>query len=107
MARRGGKRRGGRGVAHTTSILTVLFAVAPAAYLLTNIPSGMQASVIGYLLGATGGNWTFLQNAGWALAMTIAQNWVTVLIMLAVAFVAITVVRKLGRGARITKHLKA
>jgi len=81
-----------------------LFAVAPAAYLLCNVPAGMSSSTIGYLMSASGGNWTFLQNAGWALAMTVAQNWVTVLTILAVVFVAITVVQHLGVGRRSSVH---
>jgi len=102
MARR---RKSKRGVGHSTSLLTALFAVTPAAYLLTNTPSGSSSSPLGSLLGG-GGSWQSIQNSVWALAQNVIQNWVTVLILLLIVFVAIKVVHKLGRGGRITKHLR-
>ncbi|HVA93186.1 MAG TPA: hypothetical protein VNL71_25480 [Chloroflexota bacterium] len=105
MARRRG-RKNKRGTGHSTSILTALFASAPALFLLTNTPSGSGASPLGNLLGG-GGNWQSIQNAGWALAQNVMQNWVAILILLAIVFVAVKVVRKLGAGARITRHLRA
>ena len=41
------------------------------------------------------------------LAQNVIQNWVAILIILAVVYVAIKVVRKMGHGARITRHLRA
>jgi len=57
------------------------------------------------LLGG-GGNWQSIASAGWSLVQNVVQNWVAVLILLAVVFVAIKIVHKVGRGARITKHLR-
>jgi len=105
MVRRRGKRSKS-GKAHTTSLLTALFAITPAAFILSNTPGGASGSPIGSLLGG-GGSWQSIQNAVWALAQNVIQNWVTVLILLAVVFVAIKVVRKLGAGARITRHIRA
>ncbi len=99
-------KKGRRGTTRTTSILATLFAIVPPIYLLTNVPSGSSNSALGYLLGG-GGDWTSLVNAASVLAKVVIQHWVTVLIILAVAFVAIKVVRKLGRGARISRHLTA
>lgn len=104
MARRRG--RGKRGSAKSTSILTALFAVTPALFILTNTPAGASGSPLGNLLGG-GGNWQSIQNAGWALAQNVIQNWVAILIILAVVYVAIKVVRKMGHGAKITRHLRA
>jgi len=98
------KRRGKRGSTKSVSLLTTLFAVTPALFVLTNTPSGMSSSALGYLLTSSG--WQGLQNAGVALVAAVIQNWVTILILLAVIFVAIKVTHKLGRGARITKHLR-
>ena len=93
-------------LAKSTSILTALFAVTPALFILTNTPSGASGSPLGNLLGG-GGNWQSIQDAGWALAQNVIQNWVAILIILAVVYVAIKVVRKMGHGARITRHLRA
>jgi len=105
MAKRG-RKKGSRGVGHTTSLLTTLFAVTPALFILTTAPAGQSQSALGYLLGG-GGTWQSLAFAGVALSQMVVQNWVTVLILLAIAYVGIKVVRKLGRRAHITRHLTA
>jgi len=101
-------RKSKRGSAHTTSILTTLFAVTPALYILTNNPPGYgtQQGALGALLGG-GGSWQSLALAATVAAQTVIQNWVTILILLGIVFVGITVIRKVGRGARISKHLRA
>lgn len=101
-----GKKHSKRGTTHTTSILTAIFAIAPAAYVLTTTPAGAGASFLGGILGG-GGSWQSIAGAFWSLSQVVIQNWVSILILLAVSYVAIAVVRKLGRGARITKHLRA
>ena len=97
-------RRSKRGSTHSTSILTTLFAAAPVLYVVTS--GGTSGSPLGLLLGG-GGSWQSLANAGSALASNIINNWVSILILLAITYVAIKVVRKFGAGARITKHLRA
>lgn len=97
-----GKKKAPR--THSTSILTALFAVVPAAFLLTNTPAGATTGPLGYLL--TSNNWQGIVQAFSVLAQNVIQNWLTVLILLAVVFISIKVVRKAGRGARITKHLR-
>jgi len=73
---------------------------------LTNTPSGAAGSPISQLLGG-GGSWQSIQGSLYALAANVIQNWVTILILLAIVYVAIKVVRKLGRRAHITRHLTA
>ncbi|MGI0053517.1 MAG: hypothetical protein ACRECR_04570 [Thermoplasmata archaeon] len=97
------RKKGRRASVHSTSVLTALFAAAPALFVLTANSTG--TSPLGALLGG-GGSWQSIQGAGWALAGNVSQNWVTLLIMVAVVWVVVTVVRKAGRGARITKHLR-
>ena len=104
MAKR--HRKGKRGVSRTTSVLTAIFAITPALYVLTNYPSGFNTSPLNALLGG-GGSWQSIATAASALAQNVVQNWITILILLAVVFVAIKVVRKIGRGAHITRHLTA
>jgi hypothetical protein len=99
MAKRG--RKGKRGAAHTTSILTTLFAITPALYVLTAGSNPLSGVLSG------GGSWQSLVAFGSGIAMNVVNNWVTILIILAIVFVAVKVVHKLGRGARITKHLRA
>ncbi len=98
-------RKGKRGTGHSVSILTTLFAVTPALYVLTGSTSS-GGSPLTQLLGG-GGSWQSLVGAGQAIAQNVIQNWVSILIILAIAYVAIKVARKLGRGARITRHLRA
>lgn len=86
-------------------MLTALFAATPALFILTNTPAGSGGSPLGQLLGG-GGSWQTIQNAGWALAQNVIQNWVVILILVAVVFVVIKIVRKAGHGTRITKHLR-
>jgi len=96
-----GKRKSRRS-RHHTSVLTALFAVAPAAFVLTNPVGG--ASPIGSLLSG-GGSWQSIQNFGWGLAQNVMQNWVSILILLLVVFVAVKVIRRMGRSAHITRSL--
>jgi hypothetical protein len=103
MARRRG-RRGKRGTAHTRSVVATLFGITPALYVLT--AGGTAGSPLGLLLGG-GGSWQSLANASSAIAMNVINNWVAILILLAVAYVGIKVAHKLGRGARITSHWRA
>jgi len=102
MARRRGKSR--RGTGHTTSLLTVLFGITPAVYVLTNTPAGSSQSPLTAILGA-GSSLPALAAGFWSLAANVIQNWVTILILVAIAYVGIRVVRKLGRRGHITKHL--
>jgi hypothetical protein len=99
MAKRG--KKGKRGAGHTYSILTTLFAITPALYILT-VGSNPLSGVL-----SGGGSWQSLVAFGSGIASNVVNNWVTVLIILAVVFVAIKVVHKIGRGARITRHLRA
>jgi len=105
MAKRRG-RRSKRGTGRSTSILTALFAVTPALFIFTNTPAGSSGSPLSLVLNSANSPLA-LGAAAWALASNVIQNWVTILILLAIAFVGIKVVRKLGSGARITKHLRA
>lgn len=104
MARRRSKRSK-RGTAHSTSVLTALFAAAPALFILTNTPAGASSGPIGSLLSG-GGSWQSVQNFGWTLAQNVIQNWVALLILVAIVFVVVKVIRKAGAGTHITRHLR-
>lgn len=99
------RRKNKRGTTHTTSVLTALFALTPAALILTNTPSGAGSSPIGALLSG-GGSWQSIQNFGWALAQNVIQNWVVIAILLLLIFGLVKITRRLGAGARITRHLR-
>ena len=98
------RKKSRRGTGHTTSLLTALFAVTPALFVLTTPVAG--ASAIQNIMTG-GGSWQSINGALYAIAQVVINNWVALLIVLAVAYVGIKVVRKLGRGARITRHLTA
>ena len=107
MARRRGKRgRDKRGTTHSVSILTTLFAVTPALYVLSAVPPGGSQSPLAAIMSAQSNGWVGIQNAAWAIASNVISNWVSILIVLAVAFIGISVVRRLGRGTWITKRLR-
>jgi uncharacterized membrane protein len=97
--------KGKRGSVSTYSLLGGLFAAAPALFILTNTPSGGGSSPLGSILGG-GGSWQSIQNAGWTLAQNVMQNWVTLLILVAIVYVVVKVIRKAGRGVHITKHIR-
>ena len=86
-------------------MLTAVFAAAPALFILTNTPAGSSSGPLGSLLGG-GGSWQSIQTAGWALAQNVMQNWVPLLILVVIVFLVVKVIKKAGRGARISKHLK-
>lgn len=102
MAKRGkGKRGSGRSV----SLLATLFGVTPAIYVLTTQPQGAASGALQTLLGG-GGTWQTVALAAATMAQVVIQNWVSILIILVVAFIGVKLTHKLGRGARLTKHLR-
>lgn len=104
MARRGKRSKKGGSSVRSTSVLTALFAAAPALFILTNTPSGASAGPLGSLLSG-GASWQTLQNFGWSLAQNVIQNWLSLLLVVAVVFVVVKVIRKAG-SPHITKHLR-